>query len=196
LEHEPMYAVILAFDVKIERDAQEYADKEGIRVFSAEIIYHLFDQFTAYCEDYKLKKRDEFKHLAVYPCKMRILPQHIFNTRDPIVVGVNVEAGTARLGTPVIVPSQGNLHIGFITGLEANHKQIDRAESGMEVCAKIEPVPGEAPKLYGRHFTHEDVLISKVNRESIDVMKQYFREDMTKADWQLIIELKKLLDIV
>ena len=41
---------MLAFDVKIERDAQEFADKEGVRIFSAEIIYHLFDQFTAYCE--------------------------------------------------------------------------------------------------------------------------------------------------
>jgi len=27
LEHEPMYAVVLAFDVKIERDAQEFADR-------------------------------------------------------------------------------------------------------------------------------------------------------------------------
>ena len=44
------FAVVLAFDVKIERDAQEFADKEGVRIFSAEIIYHLFDQFTAYCE--------------------------------------------------------------------------------------------------------------------------------------------------
>ena len=42
--------MVLAFDVKVERDAQEYADKEGIKIYSAEIIYHLFDQFTAYCE--------------------------------------------------------------------------------------------------------------------------------------------------
>ena len=41
---------MLAFDVKVERDAQEYADKEGIKIFTAEIIYHLFDKFTAYCE--------------------------------------------------------------------------------------------------------------------------------------------------
>jgi len=27
-------------------------------------------------------------------------------------------------------------------------------------------------------------------------MKKYFRDDMAKADWQLIIELKKLLDIM
>ena len=36
--------------MKVERDAQEYADKEGVKIFTAEIIYHLFDKFTAYCE--------------------------------------------------------------------------------------------------------------------------------------------------
>ena len=42
----------------------------------------------------------------MYPCKLRIMPQHIFNTRDPIVIGVNIEAGTIKIGTPLVVPSQ------------------------------------------------------------------------------------------
>merc|ERR1719376_1055885 len=32
LEHEEKYAVILAFDVKVERDAQEMADRENVKV--------------------------------------------------------------------------------------------------------------------------------------------------------------------
>lgn len=59
------YAVILAFDVKVERDSQEMADSLGVRVFSAEIIYHLFDAFTKYREDYKKQKQDEFKYATV-----------------------------------------------------------------------------------------------------------------------------------
>lgn len=55
------YAVILAFDVKVERESQEMADSLGVRIFSAEIIYHLFDSFTKYREDYKKAKQDEFK---------------------------------------------------------------------------------------------------------------------------------------
>lgn len=42
------YAVILAFDVKVEREAQEMADQLGVRIFQADIIYHLFDAFTQY----------------------------------------------------------------------------------------------------------------------------------------------------
>ena len=34
--------------LQVERDAQEMADREGVKVFQAEIIYHLFDRLV--CE--------------------------------------------------------------------------------------------------------------------------------------------------
>lgn len=66
------YATILAFDVKIERDAQDLADSLGVKIFQADIIYHLFDQFTAYRDELKRKKREEFKSIAVFPCKLKV----------------------------------------------------------------------------------------------------------------------------
>uniref|UniRef100_A0A672RU21 Eukaryotic translation initiation factor 5B n=1 Tax=Sinocyclocheilus grahami TaxID=75366 RepID=A0A672RU21_SINGR len=191
LEHDPQYAVILAFDVKIERDSQELADSLGVRIFSAEIIYHLFDAFTKYREDYKKQKQDEFKHIAVFPCKLRILPQFIFNSRDPIVMGVIVEAGVLRTGTPVTT-----LYIGIVTGIEINHKSVDSAKKGQEICVKIEPIPGDAPKMYGRHFEAVDIIVSKITRQSIDALKNWFRDEMQKSDWQLIMELKKTFEII
>ena len=103
--------MILAFDVKIEREAQDLADSLGVKIFSAEIIYHLFDQFTKYQEDYKAKLKAQYKHLAVFPCKVRVLPQFIFNSRDPIVVGVSIEAGFIKEGMPLCVPSKEVRHI-------------------------------------------------------------------------------------
>ncbi|KAJ7319696.1 hypothetical protein JRQ81_019207 [Phrynocephalus forsythii] len=196
LEHDPQYAVILAFDVRIERDAQEMADSLGVRIFSAEIIYHLFDAFTKYRQDYKKQKQEEFKHIAVFPCKMKILPQFIFNSRDPIVMGVLVEAGQVKQGTPMCVPSKNFIDIGIVTSIEINHKQVDVAKKGQEVCVKIEPIPGEAPKMYGRHFEATDILVSKISRQSIDALKDWFRDEMQKTDWQLIVELKKVFEII
>ncbi|XP_063068409.1 eukaryotic translation initiation factor 5B [Engraulis encrasicolus] len=196
LEHDPQYAVILAFDVKVERDSQEMADSLGVRVFSAEIIYHLFDAFTKYREDYKKQKQEEFKHIAVFPSKLRILPQFIFNSRDPIVMGVTVEAGVIKQGTPVCVPSKGFVDIGIVTGIEVNHKAVDSAKKGQEICVKIEPIPGESPKMFGRHFEATDLIVSKITRASIDALKNWFRDEMTKGDWQLIMELKKTFEII
>ena len=55
LERDAQWAVILAFDVKVEKEAQEMADSVGVRIFTADIIYHLFDKFMNYREE--LKKR-------------------------------------------------------------------------------------------------------------------------------------------
>lgn len=58
--------------MKVEREAQELADSLGVKIFQADIIYHLFDKFTAYREDLKQKKREEFKNIAVFPCKLKV----------------------------------------------------------------------------------------------------------------------------
>lgn len=47
------------------------------------------------------KMKEQHKHLAIFPAKLRVLPQYIFNTRDPIVIGVRIDDGTLRCGTPV-----------------------------------------------------------------------------------------------
>ncbi|CAL8086253.1 unnamed protein product [Calicophoron daubneyi] len=195
VEKDAKWAVILAFDVKIDKDAQKLAADLGVRIFSSEIIYRLQTQMAEYIEDLKRGNRRKHRDLAVYPCKLRILPDMVFNKRAPIVCGVHVEAGVLREGTPICVPSRDCVQLGRVFSIESNHKPVQEARTGQEVCVRIDPVEGEAPKLYGRHFDHNDMLVSKISRESIDVMKEYFRSDLNKEDWKLMVELKKLLDI-
>jgi hypothetical protein len=39
---------------------------------------------------------------------------------------------------------------------------MDIAKVGQEVCIKIENTTGEAPRMFDRHFTAEDLLVSRV----------------------------------
>jgi len=48
LEHNSEFACILAFDVPVDREVQLLADKEGVRIFQANIIYHLEESFLNY----------------------------------------------------------------------------------------------------------------------------------------------------
>ena len=38
--------------------------------------------------------------------------------------------------------------------------------------------------------------VVQVSRQSIDAVKEYFREDLQKSDWQLMVELKKQFHIL
>jgi translation initiation factor 5B len=55
----PEYATILAFDVEVAREAREHAQDMGVRIMTADIIYHLFDQFTRFMDDLMAKRREE-----------------------------------------------------------------------------------------------------------------------------------------
>jgi translation initiation factor 5B len=190
LETDPQFACILAFDVKVDRKAQEHADAKGVTIFKKDVIYHLFDDFTKHREDRKQKGREEFKNIAVFPCKLHILPQHIYRQRHPIIVGVLVEAGVVKIGTPLCVPSKDFLQIGVVATIEKKEKPVEMAQKGEEVCLKIDYVSDDTPKMIGRHFNEKDVITSIISRQSIDACKEHFRDDLTMEDWRLMKELK------
>lgn len=104
LEKSPDYAVMLCFDVKIDKEAQAYADENGIKVFTADIIYHLFDAFTKHMDEQLEKKKEESKMLAVFPCVLNTVA--VFNKTGPIVVGVDVVDGNLRVNTPIAAVKQ------------------------------------------------------------------------------------------
>jgi translation initiation factor 5B len=55
----PEYATILAFDVEVTREAQEQAQEMNVRIMTADIIYHLFDQFTRFMDELTTRRREE-----------------------------------------------------------------------------------------------------------------------------------------
>ncbi|UJR23336.1 hypothetical protein I4U23_026350 [Adineta vaga] len=196
LEKDKQWACLLVFDVKIEPTAQEYAKTLGLRILQSDGVYNLCDMFLAYQEEKFKEKQEKHRHLVVYPCKLRILWNHVYNTSNPIICGVRVEDGFVKIGTPICVPSKDNIDLGRIVGIKKNDTSVEIAEKGSEVSIKIEAINREELKMYGRHFDHNDLLISKISRESIDILKAYFRQDMKSDYWKLVIELKKLFHIV
>uniref|UniRef100_A0A1B0CG43 Elongation factor Tu-type domain-containing protein n=1 Tax=Lutzomyia longipalpis TaxID=7200 RepID=A0A1B0CG43_LUTLO len=65
-------------------------------------------------------------------------------------------------GQEMALQNEEFVELGIVTSIESNHKQIESARKGQEVCIKIEPLPGETPKMFGRHFEETDMLVSKL----------------------------------
>ncbi|SBS95108.1 translation initiation factor IF-2, putative [Plasmodium ovale curtisi] len=188
----PEYSVILAFDVKIDPEAEKEAQILGVEIMQKDIIYHLFDAFTAYLKKIEDEKKQSKMADAIFPCEVSIISDCVFNKKDPIVVGVKIEAGILKIGTPLYIPEK-NLKIGSVVSIESNKKSCSKAKKGEEVCVKI---AGEPNVTYGRHFDFNQKIYSKITRESIDVLKQYFRNELTMDDWRLVVQLKKILNIL
>ncbi|CAL9240921.1 unnamed protein product [Arabidopsis halleri] len=195
LERKKEYATILAFDVKVTTEARELADEMGVKIFCADIIYHLFDQFKAYIENIKEEKKKESADEAVFPCVLQILPNCVFNKKDPIVLGVDVVEGILKIGTPICVPGREFIDIGRIASIENNHRPVDYAKKGNKVAIKIVGSNAEEQKMFGRHFDMEDELVSHISRRSIDILKTNYRDELSLEEWKLVVKLKNIFKI-
>lgn len=61
------------------------------------------------------------------------------------------------------------------------------------MAVKIEM--GSSQPTYGRHLEEKDILFSLISRKSIDVLKEFYRDEVSKEEWKLIVKLKDTFDI-
>lgn len=203
LEKAPEFAVMLCFDVKVDKEAELYAEQEGIKIFNADIIYHLFDAFTAYQEKLLEQRRKDFMGDATFPCVLNTI--QIINKRGPMIIGVDVIEGTLRIGTPIcavkIDPTtkeKQTLLLGRAMSLEINHEPVTEVKKGQTaagVAMRLEDPSSQQP-IWGRHVDEKDTLYSLITRRSIDTLKdKAFRDQVPKSDWMLIKKLKPVFGI-
>lgn len=191
------FAVMLCFDVKVDREAEQYAQEQGIKIFNADIIYHLFDSFTAYQEKLLEEKRKANAHDAIFPCVLKTL--QIINKRNPMIIGVDVTEGMVKIGTPICTVKGGApMLLGTVQSLEVNHEgrpTVRKGDTNAGVAMRLEAPSGQQPT-WGRHVDEKDPLFSLISRKSIDTLKDpAFRSTVPRDDWLLIKKLKKTLNI-
>jgi translation initiation factor 5B len=163
------YLTILAFDIKVSQDLQQFSEENDIKIFSADVIYHLFDSYVHYSQQCKEERKKQKEREAVFPCMLKIVPNAVFNRKDPIIIGVDVIEGILKVGTPLIVLDK-KLPLGTVEGIESNKKPTNnvRPKDG-SVAIRIKP--SDASLTVGRQFEETDVIASHV----IYYFIKYFR---------------------
>ncbi|KAH7568046.1 hypothetical protein JRO89_XS07G0222900 [Xanthoceras sorbifolium] len=209
LEKKKEFATILAFDVKVTPEAHELSKELGVKIFIDDVIYHLFDQFKIYICNLKEEKKREAADEAVFPCVLEIL--RVLHNKNPIILGVDVLEGIARVGSPICILQKNFIDIGRIASIENNRKPVEIAKKGQEVSVKsalafdvtcafvfvqiVGSNPEEQQKIFGRHFDLKDKLVSHISRRSIDVLEAHYWDDLSPDERKLVVKLKNIFKI-
>ena len=117
-----------------------------------------------------------------------MIKENVFNTKNPIIMGVNVKAGILKVGTPLCVPEKDCIKIGVVESIELNKKSIQRV-TPKDGSVAIR-VSGQNNVQYGRQFDHTNQICSLITRKSIDALKDHYRDELTMDDWKLVKILK------
>lgn len=167
---DPMNRVILAFNTVLSKDAAAEVANQDIRVFSSPIVYRLIEEYVEWVEDAKKKtdvdKRSEFS----FPAKIRVLPNCIFRTSKPAIVGVRVLAGRIRPNMKLIT-AEGH-DAGKIRSLRTGEDVVKEATQGEEVAVAIDSIT------IGRQVNVEDILYVDLLESSVrELAKMDLNED-------------------
>ncbi|TNJ29739.1 putative Translation initiation factor IF-2 [Giardia muris] len=187
----PEYACILAFDIEVDKQTEDYAKFNKVKIFSAGIIYHLYDMFTKHLRECFEAKRDSLKDETVFPCVLQIID--CFHNKDPLILGVRVEKGRIMMKQPLCF--KGGRPLGRVEGIQKDGNPLPEARAGMEVAIRINTADNSIT--YGRTFSISDTphIYAHMTRQSIDILKEFYREDLSKDEWGCVKQLRDMLCI-
>lgn len=177
---DPLYAVVLGFNVDILPDAKEAALKSNARMFVNNVIYRLVEEYQEWVEQQKTvygKKRYE---TIVRPGKFTILPGYVFRQSKPAIVGVQIIGGTLRNGVSLI--REEGTRVGTLKAMQDRGENINEAGEGKEIAVSI-----DGPTV-GRQINEGDVLYVDVPEKHAKVMEQELYDALQPSERTMLQE--------
>ena len=185
-EHEPLYGVILAFNVRVLPDAEEEAEIKGVQIFKNNIIYHLMDDYLSWLKAQKEAEiEDEFARL-VKPGKLRVLEGYIFRRAKPAIFGVEILAGRIKPRL-VLVRAEDGKEVGEIQQIQEKGEALPEAGAGMQVAISMDK------PVVGRHVFEKDVLYVKVPEEHAKLLLSEFVDKLTVEEQEALKEYVEIM---
>ncbi|MCD4845613.1 MAG: translation initiation factor IF-2 [Methanosarcinales archaeon] len=163
-QEDPLYSVILGFNVDILPDALEELMDCDVKLFISEVIYQLVDDYADHIEEITLLSEKQKSEAVIRPGRFRLLPNHTFRQNKPAVVGVEVEGGIIR--TRLNVMKDNGISVGLIKGIQDNGENVSEARLGSQVAVSIDgPV-------VGRHIKEGELLYIDIPEKHAKIVEQ------------------------
>ena len=178
LDQEPLYSVILGFNVKSLVDGTD-----DVMILTDDVIYTLVERFEGWMEKKKGEQDTAELDKLVRPSKVRIMPGYVFRQSNPAVVGVEIMQGTLRSNTPVM-----NLEgkaVSRIKGIQLEQGNIEEAEEGKQVAIALPDVT------VGRQIKEGDILYANVPEDDFKALKE-FKKHLSDTEKDILKEIAKI----
>lgn len=177
LLEKPELAVILGFNVGFKCNPEDF---KKVKVINNEVIYRIIEEYKKWSEE--IKKLEELKRLGelTSPCKIKYLPNHTFRQSNPAIVGVEIIAGTLKVGAR-LMKENGNM-AGIIKGIQIESESLKSADANSNVAVSINDV------CCGRQINEGEIYYSAMNEEEFKKLKNA-KELLSPAQIEVLKEI-------
>lgn len=179
-EKDPLQSAVLGFNVQLMQDV----DSRGATVFVNNVIYKLIEDFEKWQQEERKRLEGKETELLFNPCKLRLLKGYVFRQNNPAVGGVEVLAGTLRVGVPLM--KEDGVAITEAKSMQEEQESIEKAEKGKRIAVSFPNVT------IGRQIREEDTLYSAIPEEQFRKFKE-FKKNLTQEEINILKEIAEIM---
>ncbi len=181
---DPLYSVVMGFNVEILPDALDELQKTDVKLFMSDVIYRLVEDFEEHVDDLKALTEKQRSEAIIKPGKFRILPNHTFRQSKPAVVGVEVEGGVIKKKLNVM--NEAGNRIGVIKVIQDKSENVDEAKFGSQVAISIDgPV-------VGRNIKEGELLYIDVPEKHAKIVEQELIDSLAPDELETLEVFMKI----
>lgn len=144
-------AIVVGFNVKVERQAADLAERLGVEIDTFDIIYELSDWLNTALKN-RTPRVEEMKTTG----KVKVL-KYFSSQKNVHVLGARVEEGVIKLNQKVKITRRDvEIGKGTIKNLQqykSDVQQVEEGEFGLQIDTKYEVAPGD-------HLEPYDIVIT------------------------------------
>ncbi|WP_175059055.1 translation initiation factor IF-2 [Thermococcus sp. 2319x1] len=185
-EEEPLYGVVIGFNVKVNEDAEEVAKAKKIPIFVGNVIYKIIEDYEAWVKAEEEKKKKELLAQTKFPGIIKIFPdeRYIFRRSHPAIVGIEVIEGRIKPGYPLM--KQNGEMVGVIKSIKSKEDFLQEAKKGDQVAIAIEGA------IVGRHIHPGEILYVDISRDDAIRLVKELRDMLDETDIKALKETAKV----
>ncbi|MDO8647426.1 MAG: translation initiation factor IF-2 [Candidatus Diapherotrites archaeon] len=175
--------VVFAFNTKLNDGAVEELKKNPVKVFSANVIYRLIEDYEKWVSDENAAEKKSVLEKIVFPARIIVVRNCIFRNANPAIVGVKVLGGKLRPGAKLF---NGEKLLGEVIAIQDKGSNLQELKQGQEAAISI------TDAVCGRNLFEEDELLTVLSvNDYAEILK--IKDAFTQAELDLAEEIRNKL---
>lgn len=180
-KEDSIHGVILAFNVKILPSAAEEIKNSNLKVFSANVIYKLTEDYEEWLKAAQESKKKKWIEAIIRPAKIRIIPKLVFRHSKPAIAGVEILGGTMKKGYPLM--RQDNSPVGKVESMQDKGENLKTASKGQKVAMAIKEA------VFERDFEEGETLYVDIPEKHYKIIETELKGDLTEDELEILDEI-------
>lgn len=183
-KEDPLHGVIIAFNVKVLPSATEELKNSEVKLFQADVIYKLTEDYEEWLKAAEERKREKWIEAIIRPAKIRIIPKLVFRFSKPAIAGIEVLGGTVKKDYGLM--REDGSPVGKVESMQDKGDNLKSASKGQKVAMAIKEA------VFGRDFDEGETLYINIPEKHYKILESELKGKLSDEELVILREIEEI----